>query len=102
MKTEPNIETIDLIKVKVIKKKHIEGLRGTREHVDFRNLELLGYITEWDAILTKNVSGHFGVAQAHQYYAYIQDSKLVTGAEWQIALSNAQAFVHSLPQLFLD
>ena len=98
MKTEPTIQEIDLIKIKVIKKKHIEGLR-TNYKADFSKLQMLAYITEWDSILYQNLeTKHYGVANATSYYSSLERE----GINWLETYKKAQEFVHSLPQLFLD
>jgi hypothetical protein len=97
--TEPKIQEVDLIKIKVIQKKHIEGLRLNRQYSqpDFNGKQFLAYITEWDAILLKDLTtGHLGVEQATFYY------QSLSGPDWNETLRNAKDFVHNLPQLFLD
>ena len=102
MNAEPEIKEVDLIKVKVIKKKHVEGLREFRHKADFTKLEFLYYITEWDAILVKDlINGHIGIEQATNYYSSLQEEGKYP-ADWLEAHKKAQEFVHSLPQLFLD
>ena len=63
MNQEPKIQEVDLIKVKVIKKKHIQNLR-TRypmAALDFTKLQMLAYISEWDSILYRDLeTQHIG------------------------------------------
>ena len=108
--TNTNIEPkeVELIKVQTIKRKHIAGLResfSASESNARRNLarlEFIGYITEWDAILYRNVdNSHLGVLQASIYYVIKQDAAK-DNKDWQAVNEKAQALVHALPQLFLD
>lgn len=116
MNQEPKIQEVDLIKVKVIKKKHIAGLR-TNYQVHWPHYTFLGYITEWDAILLQhNETKHLALGQVVKYTEWLWEATKLEDSEKEEVLpmseyckspmseyyKRAYECAHSLPQLFLD
>lgn len=106
MTTEPKeIKELDLIKVKVIKGKHVDQLiedySSDSTQQSWVGVEFLAYISARDAMLARVLAnGHLRVVRVITYIASMQNGQ--AGHEWVVAASNARAFAQSLPQLLLD
>jgi hypothetical protein len=99
----PQITQVDLIKVRVMNKKYFESILdrvGTQsEPPDYNGIQFLAYVTGRDAILGKNLNtGHLVGIRAINYYSFIINS----GNDLDNDRKLSYAFIHSLPQLFLD
>jgi hypothetical protein len=101
----PQTIELELIKVRTIKRKHVEQLI---EPLDFHQtpttwegIEFLAYISAFDAVLAKvAANSHLRVIRADTYcYSLQNEADKNTKTE---AYVNARAFVTNLPQLLLD
>jgi hypothetical protein len=103
-KTDPATE-VDLIKVKVIERKHVEQLMtsvGMQSETKPNEVDFLYYITDRDAILARRKdNGHLTVIRTLTYYSWVMDHR-PEGQDYNSVRAEAYAVVHRLPQLFVD
>jgi hypothetical protein len=67
-----------------------------------RRYGVLGYIHDWDAILVRETNDWIALYRTHAYLEYIRLAAVNSGENVQEANKQAQDWVHTLPQLFLD
>jgi hypothetical protein len=101
---QPEILDVDLIKVRTINKKVIKALVepvGTQLATQPDEVDFLGYLPEYDAILARRQDNQrLAVIRAISYYSWAIDQK--SGKDYQTSRDAAQAVVAKLPQIFMD
>lgn len=106
-KPSDKIKEVELIKIRTIKRKHVEQLlepldttpRQKIEGSFYDGVEFLAYIKAYDAILARRLDNqHLSVIRACQYYMRIHEE----APDFTQAVDAAQEFVRTLPQLFID
>jgi hypothetical protein len=102
----PKTTEADLIKIRTIKRKHVEQLIEPLSFHDnplsWDGIEFLGYISSLNAILARvTANSHLRVIRADTYCYSVQNAEPDKNKKTQ-AYENARAFVTNLPQLLLD
>jgi hypothetical protein len=99
---EPQVEEVDLIKVKTIKAKHVDLLlvEAPADASEATYL-FLAYLQGRDAILARHrTTQHLTAIRAIAYYTQVIDD--APKGEWRQAKDAAYAKVHALPQVLVD
>lgn len=101
----PQTAEVDLIKIRTIKKKHVEQIlepySPSLTQASWQGIKFLAYMPSSDSILAVNLdNGHLRAVRVMTYIASMQNGE--SGEAWTVAAQNARSFANSLPQLFLD
>lgn len=102
--TTPLVSELNLLRVTVLKKKHAQQIReniNAHPQTQFEDVDILFHITEWDAVLCQRKdNGRFVILGEAVYYN--QMLKAAKGPEISGTRERCRAFLHQLPQIFLD
>lgn len=101
----PQTAEVDLIRIRTIKRKHLEQIlepyNTDLAQDSWQGIEFLAYIQGYDAMLARNLeNGHLRAVRVGSYIYSMQNG--LSGPDLSAASRNAQDFARSLPQLFLD
>jgi hypothetical protein len=100
MTKQPNIDEVDLIKIRTIKQKHFDQLPAVnQEAYQPDNYDHLYTVNRWGSVLARDKSNGYLVKIDRMV---IIEFHLRTSAGVREGQQAADAFCKSLPQLFLD
>lgn len=102
--TTPLVSEMNLLRITVLKKKHASQIRenlNAHPQTQFEDVEILFSIGEWSAVLCqRRDNGHFVILGEAVYYT--QQMRDKHGPEISATRERCRAFLHQLPQIFLD